>query len=218
MNSTRTPTMNSYCGFALAAAVLLLLSALTFPIREPLFRSVVRASDTALPHALIAAVAEIGLLVSVASAIVLAVRTWLRDRKSFGVLVAGGCGVAIAYLASEVVKVLVAQPRPCRTIDAPTVIACPDVDDWSWPSNHAVLAAAVATACVLAVPRSAWVVCPAAVLIAVARVSAGVHYPHDVLAGLGFGVVVVLSTVPLLRWLHAALSIKVDNSRSVNLH
>lgn len=210
--------MNSYCGFALAAAVLLLLSALTFPIREPLFRSVVRASDTALPHALIAAVAEIGLLVSVASAIVLSVWTWLRDRESFGVLVAGGCGVVIAYLASEVVKVLVAQPRPCRTIDAPTVIACPDIDDWSWPSNHAVIAASLATACVLSVPRSAWVVCPAAVLIAVARVSAGVHYPHDVLAGLGFGVVVVLSTVPLLRWPHAALSNKVDKPRSVNLN
>lgn len=217
MNSTRRPTINSYCGFALAAAVLLCLSALTFPIREPLFRSVVRMSDTALPHALIAAVAEIGLLVSVASAIVLAAWTWLRDRESFGVLVAGGCGVVTAYLASEVVKVLVAQARPCRTIDVSIVIACPDIDDWSWPSNHAVLAAAVATACVLTVPRSAWVVCPAAVLIAAARVSAGVHYPHDVLAGLGFGIVVVLSTVPLMLRLHTTLSIKIDKNRSVNL-
>lgn len=126
--------------------------------------------------------------------------------------------MVIAYVVSEVVKVLVAQPRPCRTIDAPTVIACPDVDDWSWPSNHAVLAAAVATACVLTLPRSAWVVCPAAVLIAAARVSAGVHYPHDVLAGLGFGTVVVLSTVPLLLRLHTNLSIKVDKNSSVNLN
>ena len=218
MNSTRTSSKTSYSCFAVTVAVLLFLSALAFPIREPLFRSVVHVSDTVIPHALIAAVAEIGLLFSIASAIAVAAWTWLRDRDSFLVLAAGGCAVVIAYLTSELVKILVAEPRPCRVVDVPTVLVCPGIDDWSWPSNHAVLAASVATACVLAVPRSAWVLCPSAVLIAGARVSAGVHYPHDVLAGLGFGIVVVLSTVPLLRRLHTNLSIKVDKNRSVNLH
>ncbi|WP_280194112.1 phosphatase PAP2 family protein [Nocardia farcinica] len=75
----------------------------------------------------------------------------------------------------------------------------PAAGDWSWPSNHAVLAAAFATACVLAAPRVAWFAVPVALAVAAARVGAGVHYVHDVLSGLALGVVVVALVVALIR-------------------
>lgn len=54
--------------------------------------------------------------------------------------------------------------------------------DFSFPSNHAVMAGAVA-----------------AVLMAFARVYVGVHYPWDVAAGLVFGALVALLGWTLLR-------------------
>ncbi|MFI8359866.1 phosphatase PAP2 family protein [Streptomyces sp. NPDC085612] len=63
-------------------------------------------------------------------------------------------------------------------------MACPPPGDWSFPSNHSVLAGAAAVALVAAAPRLAPVVVPAALLMAFSRVFAGVHYPHDVALGL----------------------------------
>src|SRR5699024_2357425 len=74
--------------------------------------------------------------------------------------------------------------------------------DWSWPSNHAVLAAAFATACILVVPRLAWFALPLALAIAASRVAAGVHYVHDVLSvpalGARVAAAVVAAAAPVL--------------------
>src|SRR5699024_10837516 len=78
---------------------------------------------------------------------------------------------------------------------AVTVLSCPGSGDWSWPSNHAVLAAAFATACILVVPRLAWFAVPLALAIAASRVAAGVHFVHDVLSGLALGALVVAAVV-----------------------
>src|SRR5699024_1773760 len=80
-------------------------------------------------------------------------------------------------------------------VDTATVLSCPGSGDWSWPSNHAVLAAAFATACILVVPRLAWFALPLALAIAASRVAAGVHYVHDVLSGLALGALVVAAVV-----------------------
>jgi undecaprenyl-diphosphatase len=186
----------------LVAAVVLalvLLALTSFPARESLYRDVVGATTGSAFAPLVSFVAELGLLGLVAAAGVLAVVTWLGDRPAFGTLVAAGGGTVLAYLASEVVKLVVTEDRPCRTLDVPTVLACPAVGDWSWPSNHAVLAAAFAAACVLAVRRSGWFVVPLAGLVALSRVAGGVHYAHDVLSGLALGILVVALTTAALR-------------------
>ncbi|MCM3487643.1 phosphatase PAP2 family protein, partial [Kocuria rosea] len=104
----------------------------------------------------------------------------------------GGVGVVVAYGASEAFKILIGQDRPCRTILA--VVECPPVGDWSFPSNHATIAFAVATATVLMVRRR-WVgvVYGLAALTAAARVVEGVHYPHDVVAGALVGTCTVVA-------------------------
>ncbi|MCC3769881.1 phosphatase PAP2 family protein [Streptomyces sp. UNOC14_S4] len=107
---------------------------------------------------------------------------------------------AVAYGISEIVKALVDEDRPCRTVThaVRSIAACPAPGDYSFPSNHATLAAALATGILLARPLTAWLVVPMALLVAFSRVFLGVHYPHDVAAGLVLGTVVALLGARLL--------------------
>ncbi|WP_307868681.1 phosphatase PAP2 family protein [Umezawaea beigongshangensis] len=100
-----------------------------------------------------------------------------------------------AYATSEIVKTLVQQERPCRAVAGVIAIAeCPAVGDWSFPSNHATIAAASAGALALAWRRTLPLVLPLAAVMAFSRVFVGVHYPHDVAAGYLLGV----TAAPLL--------------------
>ncbi|MFF2324547.1 MULTISPECIES: phosphatase PAP2 family protein [unclassified Streptomyces] len=98
--------------------------------------------------------------------------------------------VGAAYVVNDLVKSIVHEQRPCQTLHVVTVEACPALGDWSFPSNHAAIAAASATAIWLADRRLGAIAVPAAVLMAASRVWIGVHYPHDVLIGLVTGVLV----------------------------
>ncbi len=189
----------------LGIGVLALLALAAFVFRENLYRPIVGTTEASPIATLAGLVAESGLLVLIATAGILAAWSWLRARHTFWILVLAGVGVVAAYLASEGVKLLVAQERPCQALDVQTVLACPGAGDWSWPSNHSVIAAAFATACIVAVPRTARFVVPVAVTIAFSRVAAGVHYVHDVLSGLALGVLVVVLVT-------AVLSVLVDRA------
>nr|WSW70945.1 phosphatase PAP2 family protein [Streptomyces sp. NBC_00995] len=98
--------------------------------------------------------------------------------------------VAAAYLVNDLVKSLFHEQRPCRTLHVVTVEACPALGDWSFPSNHAAIAAAAATAIWLADRRLGAAAFVAALLMAASRVWIGAHYPHDVLIGLLSGALV----------------------------
>ncbi|MEK8174643.1 phosphatase PAP2 family protein [Streptomyces sp. M19] len=77
----------------------------------------------------------------------------------------------------------------------------PGANDWSFPSNHATIAAAATVALLVADRRlAAAVAVPAALLMAASRVWIGVHYPHDVAAGLLLGA--------LVGWLLARLAVR----------
>ena len=116
---------------------------------------------------------------------------------------------AAAYLLSELSKSFIHEDRPCRGLDAAAIIVdCPEVGDWSFPSNHSTIAAAAAIGLALAWRRSTpWVVAMAA-LMAFSRVFVGAHYPHDVLAGLALGAVVAWALVRLLAGPATALVIR----------
>lgn len=111
--------------------------------------------------------------------------------------VAAGCGVVLAYLSSETIKVVVSQLRPCRNFDVRTIAACPEATDWSWPSNDATIAFAIAVAVLAMSSRLGLIALPWAGLIAASRVVVGVHYVHDVLAGALLAAVVVVCAA---RW------------------
>jgi membrane-associated phospholipid phosphatase len=71
--------------------------------------------------------------------------------------------------------------------------------DFSFPSDHAVMAGAVAMGLFLVSRRLGLVALVAALLMAFTRVYVGAHYPADVVAGLALGAVVVA-----LGWLVVA--------------
>jgi undecaprenyl-diphosphatase len=135
-------------------------------------------------------------------ALLLAAAAWSRRARPAAVataLLAGG-GVLAALGTSEALKAAMAQDRPCRVVPGVSaLVECPPPGDWSLPSNHAVLAAALATAVVLLAPAWWRAAVPVALLVGASRVALGVHYPHDVVDGLVLGPLVVLAVVLVLR-------------------
>ncbi|MEU0564295.1 phosphatase PAP2 family protein [Nonomuraea sp. NPDC005983] len=125
---------------------------------------------------------------------------WWRARsapaRDLAVAIAGPAGVVGAYVVSEVLKVFIREDRPCRG-GVVTIATCPPTGDWSFPSNHSVIAAGAAGALILAWRALAWVVLPLSALMAFSRVFVGVHYPHDVAAGYLLG----LTLAPLFTLL-----------------
>ncbi len=84
-----------------------------------------------------------------------------------------------------------AEARPYAT--HPGILRLASVTtDFSFPSDHAVMAGAVAAGLLLASRRLALTATVLAVLLAFARVYIGAHYPWDVLAGLALGAAVAL--------------------------
>jgi membrane-associated phospholipid phosphatase len=121
---------------------------------------------------------------------------WRRRRDALLV----GVGAVLAYLASEAIKLVVDEERPCRVFrELTTWAACPPGDDWSFPSNHATVAGALAAGVALLAPRLGPVAVVAAIAVAGMRVVIGVHYPHDAVAGLLLGSAVTVAVLVVAR-------------------
>lgn len=120
-----------------------------------------------------------------------------RRPGALAALAAAGAGSVLSYLLSEFLKILVRQPRPCH-LDMPSP-ECPPLDDWSFPSNHAVIAFGLALAVIVG-SRRLWVVAvPLALITATGRVLSHEHFVHDVVVGGLIGIIVVALTVLLLQ-------------------
>jgi undecaprenyl-diphosphatase len=113
-------------------------------------------------------------------------------------LAAAGWACAATLLAVAVnqpVGHLFEEARPYATHPHLLVLAS-RTRDFSFPSDHAVMAGAVAAGLLLVSRRLGRAAVAAAVLMAFARVYIAAHYPWDVAAGLALG-----AAVALLGWL-----------------
>jgi len=156
------------------------------------------AGDTPHPvNTVIAAFSDYGLALFG----VLMLAAWWRARgageQHMARALAAPVIVVVVYAADVLLKSAVAENRPCRTLHTVTVEACPGAGDWSFPSNHAVIAGAAAMALALADRQLGRIAAVAAVLMAVSRVWIGVHYPHDVAVGLALGAALAWALVRL---------------------
>ncbi|MFF2326826.1 MULTISPECIES: phosphatase PAP2 family protein [unclassified Streptomyces] len=130
---------------------------------------------------------------------------WWRARRAddgaLALAVLAPLATALAYVVSEVLKSVVNEERPCRSVAgaAASLVACPPTGDWSFPSNHSAIAGGAAVALAVARPLLAWLTVPMALLMAFSRVFVGVHYPHDVAVGLLLGATVAVVAVTVLR-------------------
>lgn len=150
---------------------------------------VLELSDLASQLSIIALVVLCGVLAIVA--------VLHRKPGDLAALAAAGMGSVLAYLLSEVLKTLVRQPRPCH-LDMPSP-DCPPLDDWSFPSNHSVIAFGLALAVIVG-SRRLWIAAvPLALITATGRVLSHEHFVHDVVVGGLVGIIVASLTVLVLR-------------------
>lgn len=135
---------------------------------------------------------------------VLIVAAWWTARRAEPATMTSALAVpvaaVVAYLVNAVIKVVVAEPRPCFAYPANFLLEpCPAPSDYAFPSNHSVVVGAMAVALVLVNRRLAVVATVAAAVMGFSRVYVGAHYPHDVLAGLLIGVIIGSVTAVTLR-------------------
>jgi undecaprenyl-diphosphatase len=107
-------------------------------------------------------------------------------------------GLGVAQLIGRPIN----RPRPYEAMTGVHLLIS-RTTDFSFPSDHATVAGAVAAGLLLANRRWGLVASIAALLMAFARVYAGAHYPGDVAAGLAVGAIIAVIgyyvLVPLLR-------------------
>jgi membrane-associated phospholipid phosphatase len=142
------------------------------------------ARNTAWAHAPAVAYADYGMLLL--AAVALGAYAWAWWRADAPALVAAGwAGLAgFAALAVNQVPVHVLnEPRPYAVMSQALVLVTRS-NDPSAPSDHAVVAAAVATGLMHVHRRLGAVTWMLALLMAFDRVYVGAHYPSDVLLGL----------------------------------
>ncbi|GAA4112135.1 phosphatase PAP2 family protein [Knoellia locipacati] len=117
-----------------------------------------------------------------------------------------GLGTLVALGVNQPVGALFAEPRPYAGHPEVLVLVS-RTTDWSFPSDHSVMAGACAVGLLVAARqhrafrRLALLAVVAAALMAVDRVYVGAHYPLDVVAGLMLGGAVSAAGWLALRWL-----------------
>ncbi|WP_417554012.1 phosphatase PAP2 family protein [Microbacterium sp.] len=105
---------------------------------------------------------------------------------------AAGAAVAIGWLCTGVLKIVIDRPRPVWT-DAVHQVVAPETDG-SYPSGHTAFATALVVTIVLLVWRTRarwWALVGGSTLVVItafARMYVVVHYPIDVIAGAGCAV------------------------------
>ena len=127
--------------------------------------------------------------------------------------VAGSVWAALAALVALGIGQLIGNPvgraRPYDTL-ANVHVLVDKTTDFSFPSDHATVAGAVAVGLLFANRRWGIIASVLAVLMAFTRVYVGAHYPGDVLAGLALGGIVApagwFTIVPILTRLARSLS------------
>jgi undecaprenyl-diphosphatase len=120
---------------------------------------------------------------------------WWRARRADPAVMAAALWAPLATLlavaVNQPIAAWVAEPRPYTSLQGILVLVHRSTDP-SFPSDHAVMAGAVAASLFLVDRLLGEIAVVAAILIAFSRVYIGADYPFDVLAGLGLGIVVAV--------------------------
>lgn len=118
-------------------------------------------------------------------------------------------GALLALGVNQLLVAGVAEPRPYTVMPDVLVLVARSTDA-SFPSDHAVMAGAVAAGIVMAHRRLGLVTVLLALLMALTRVYVGAHFPLDVVAGLLVGAAVAVASyavvAPLVSRLVALLA------------
>ena len=127
-------------------------------------------------------------------AVLMLIGWWSARRQSDRIMASALLAPVLAILAfiiNQPVASAVAEERPYNKIPNVLVLLAKG-HDWSFPSDHATLGAAVTVMLFYVSKRLGYISLIFALIMAFARVYAGVHYPQDVVAGLIIGAIVAM--------------------------
>jgi undecaprenyl-diphosphatase len=124
---------------------------------------------------------------------------FLFVRKSVRKTTMLACVVFTTFLTTHFLKwVIFRHPRPFVVL--PHVVQLIHISAFdSFPSGHAAVFAALATGVYLYHRRFGIIAIVSALLIGVARIAAGIHYPFDILTGYAIGFIVGIGTFRLIQ-------------------
>lgn len=122
----------------------------------------------------------------------------LTGRRTAAVEV--GAAGTTAWVLAQAVKPALGRRRPYELGSSARLVSPPAGS--SWPSGHAAVGAAMATALTSVGDRRLALLAAAGALgIGATRISVGVHHLSDVIAGLGVGVLAAAGSGTISRWL-----------------
>lgn len=110
------------------------------------------------------------------------------DEESHRIVVLTIAAIVAAEAVTAGLKILVARPRPADVLDGIRVLA--PAGGYSFPSAHTTRSFAAATVLGTRLRRGRWALFAVATLIGLSRVVVGVHFPIDVIAGAGLGLLI----------------------------
>ncbi|WP_328316008.1 phosphatase PAP2 family protein [Streptomyces sp. NBC_00388] len=129
-----------------------------------------------------------------------------RDSASMALALAAPVSVVVAFGVAEVVKKLISEVRPCRSMPHAFIVeTCPVRSDFAFPSGHTTTAAATVAALWLLNRKLCAVAALFALFEGFTRVYVGAHYPHDVLGSALLALPVAFLTSLALRRLATPL-------------
>ncbi len=130
------------------------------------------------------------------------VASWLGNGPAWGILIAATLvysepAVGVMLLATTAINLGLYKMLKSKTVRRRPFVFSAQVcrggavlDEFSFPSGHTLHAVSITTVLWSASPLLALWLVPVTLMIAASRVVLGLHYPSDVLAGAGLGVVV----------------------------
>ncbi|MET0901771.1 MAG: phosphatase PAP2 family protein [Acidimicrobiales bacterium] len=113
-------------------------------------------------------------------------------------VVAIALAAAAAWQLDDVLKELTERPRPGPVLPGVAIVR-DQADGFGFPSGHTTMAFALAAVLhPMLPPRLRWIPWVLAVLVGVARIYAGVHWPMDVVGGACLGIAIGTATSALV--------------------
>lgn len=155
------------------------------------------AGDSAWLHGAVVSFAKYGVILFGIALVFGALYSRRHTARTSAAAVWAGLGTLLAIAVNQPIGNAIHEARPYTAYPHALVLVT-KTSDFSFPSDHAVMAGAVAAGLFLVSRRLGLVTAAVAVAMAAARVYVGAHYPWDVVAGLALGAGVVL-----LGWLVA---------------
>jgi undecaprenyl-diphosphatase len=120
-------------------------------------------------------------------AIIIVLLLWKKNRI---MVLSAAISVFLSRLViAEIIKTIVQRPRPYMVLETANKIITENSDFKSMPSGHAAIFFALAMAIYFYNKKLGIFLFASAILISLARIFCGVHWPSDILVGAAIGII-----------------------------